>query len=39
MEVSTKNGTNIQWTEEARLGIRKLVRLNGFQKSEKNSIV
>ena len=35
MEVSTKSGTKIQWTEEAKLLIRNLVRLDGFQRQQK----
>jgi hypothetical protein len=35
MEVSTKNGTNIEWTEEAKLVIRKIVELDGCQRLQK----
>jgi len=35
MEASTESGTNVQLTEVARLEIRKLVRLDGFQRQQK----
>ena len=35
MEVSTKSGTNIEWTEEAKLVIRKIVQLDGCQRLQK----
>ncbi len=35
MEVSTKSGTNIEWTEEAKLVIRKIVELDGCQRLQK----
>jgi len=35
MEVSTKSGTNIQWTEEAKLVIRRIVQLDGHQRQQK----
>ena len=39
MEVSTKSGTNIQLTDEAKIVFRNLVRLDGVQKLQKEVIV
>jgi hypothetical protein len=35
MEVSTKSGSNIEWTEEAKLVIKKIVELDGLQRLQK----
>ena len=35
MEVSTKSGTSIEWTEEAKLVIIKIVQLDGCQRLQK----
>jgi len=35
MEVSTNSGNKVQWTEEAKLLIRNIVRLDGFQRQQK----
>jgi len=35
MEVSTNSGNKIQWTEEAKVLIRNIVRLDGFQRQQK----
>jgi len=35
MEVSTNRGNKVQWTEEAKLLIRNIVRLDGFQRQQK----
>ena len=38
MEVSTKSGTNIQWTEEAKSVIRRIVQLDGCQRLQKAAL-
>jgi len=35
MEVSTKSRSNIEWTEEAKLMIKKIVQLDGWQRLQK----
>jgi len=38
MKVSTKSGSNIQWTEEAKLVIRRIVQLDGCQRLQKAAL-